>query len=106
MLTLLFIFYFLNSFATFVVLTGFHLVLSSATYFSIVSFCLTFCVCDLLSAGCRIIVPLASGVCSLLGKVYPGACVGFLMGGTGACPLVVELGLVPLVGRAVSRGVF
>ena len=28
------------------------------------------------------------------------------VGGTGACPLVVELDLVPLVGKAMSRGVF
>ena len=35
--------------------------------------------------------------------VGPGACAGFLVGGTAACPLV---GLVPLVGRAVLRDVF
>lgn len=28
------------------------------------------------------------------------------MAGTGACPLVGGVGLVPLVGRAMSRGVF
>ena len=56
--------------------------------FSIVSFCVTFSVCGLLSSGCRIIV-LASGVCPLVGEVGPGACAGLLVGGTGACPLVV-----------------
>lgn len=38
-----------------------------------------------------------------MGEVGPEACAGFLVRGTGACSLV---GLVPLVGRAVSRGVF
>ena len=45
---------------------------------------------------------MASGVYPMVGKVGPGFCEGFLMGGTGAFPLV-ELGLVPLVGRAVDR---
>lgn len=40
---------------------------------------------------------LASGVCCLVGKVYLEACAGFLVGGGGACPLV---------GRAISKGVF
>ena len=34
------------------------------------------------------------------------SCVGFLIGGTGACVLVVELGLFPLMSRAMSDGVF
>ena len=56
--------------------------------FLIVSFCLTFCVHGLLSADCRIVVPLPSGVRPLVGKAGPGACVGILLGMTGACPLV------------------
>ena len=44
-----------------VVLLGFYFVPSSETYSSAVSFYLTCCVCSL--TGCRIIVPLASGVC-------------------------------------------
>ena len=35
-----------------------------------------------------------------------GACVGFLVGGTGAGPLVGRAGTYPLVGKAVSRGMF
>lgn len=43
-----------------------YLIPSSETYFSVVSFCLIFCVSNLHSAGCRIIIPLASGVCPLV----------------------------------------
>ena len=68
---------------------GFYLAPSSATYFSVVSCCLTYCVCGLLSAGCRVVVPLASCVCLWVGGVGPVACVGFLVGGTGVCTLVV-----------------
>ena len=76
---------------------GFYLVSFSGIYFSSISFCLTFCVCVLFSAGCRIVAPLASGVFALVGEFSPWACAGFLVGGTGAYPLVVELVLVPLV---------
>lgn len=34
------------------------------------------------------------------------SCPFFLMGGIGACPWWLKLGLVPLVIRALSRGVF
>ena len=86
-----------------VVPVGFYLVPLSVTqtYFSVDSFCLTYCVYGLLSTGCRIVVPLASGVCPLVGEVRPGACAGFLVEGTGAL-WWAELGLVLLVGRAVS----
>ena len=57
-------------------------------------------------SGYRFVVPLASAVCPLVGQVVPGVCAGFLVGGTGAYSWWVELGLVPLVGRATSRGVF
>ena len=69
-------------------LVDFHLAPSSGTYFSVVSFCLTYCVCGLLFAGCSVIVSLACGVCPLVGDVGPGACVAFLVGETGACALV------------------
>ena len=76
-----------------VIFVGFYLVPSFATYFSVISFCLIYCVCDLLSTGCRIIVPLASGVCSLVAEVVPDACaIISLIGGltgvvvTKACP--------------------
>ena len=67
---------------------GFYLSPSSAAYFSVFSFCLTYCVYGLLSAGCRVIVPLASVVCPLVSEVGPGVSVGFLLGRTGACALV------------------
>ena len=38
-------------------------------------------------------------------QVGLGACAGFLVEGPGACPLVVELGLVLLMGSAVSKRV-
>ena len=78
---------------------GFYLLPSFATYFSVISFCLTFCVHGLLSTVCRIIVPLASGVCPLVGEVGPGACAGFLLGETGACPLVGGAGSCPSDGQ-------
>lgn len=79
-------------------------------YFSAISFCLTFSVCGLHSVDCRIVVPLASVVCPLMGEVGLGACVGFLVGEMGTYSLVgrvvLELDPIPLVERAVSRGVF
>ena len=45
---------------------------------------------------------LASGICPLVGEAGLEACAGFLVGGIGACPLV-QLGLVSLVGRTMSR---
>ena len=79
-------------------------------YFSAISFCLTFSVCGLHSAGCRIVVPLVSVVCPLMGEVGLGACVGCLVGEMGTYSLVgravLELDPIPLVERAVSRGVF
>lgn len=48
---------------------------------------------------------LPSGVCPPMGEANLGACAGFLVGGTGACPLVARAGFVPLVIRAIPRGV-
>ena len=81
--------------SSFVCVMVFYLVPSFATYFSLVSFCLIFCVCGLCSAGYRIIVTLASCVCPLVGEFGSGVCVGFLVGGTGACPLVGGAGSCP-----------
>ena len=58
------------------------------TYSSAVSFCLTFCVCDLRCLECRVVGPFASGVCLLVGEADLETCVGFLVGRPGACPLV------------------
>lgn len=60
----------------------------SGTHFSAVSLCLTFCVCGLQSEGCRIVVPLASSDCPMVGEVGPMTSSGFLVGGTVACSLV------------------
>ena len=51
---------------------SFYLAPSSATYFFVISFCLTSRVCGLLSAGCRTLV-LASDVCYLVSEVALGA---------------------------------
>ena len=83
---------------------GFYLVPSSGTYFSVISFCLTFCVCGLHFSGCRIIAPLAASVCSLVGEAGPGACAGFLVGGTGVCPLVDGAGPCPSGGQGYIKG--
>ena len=53
----------------------------------------------LLSAGCRVVVPLAFGVCPLVGEVGLGACVGFLVGGTDTCTLVCGSGPCPSCGQ-------
>ena len=45
----------------------------------------------------------SSGFCLLVDEAFLR---GFLVGGTGVCHWWVELSLVPLVGRAMSRGVF
>lgn len=68
-------------------LADFYLIPSSATYFSIISFCLTGCISSFLSADYSVIV-LASGVCPLMGEIGPLASVGFLVGGKVAYPLV------------------
>ena len=44
-------------------LVGFYLAPSSAVCFSVFSVCLTYCVWDLLFAGCRFVVPIVFGVC-------------------------------------------
>ena len=90
-----------------VVLLRFYLVPLSGTYSSADSFCLTFCDCGFHSIGCRVVVLL--GFCCL----PPGGwdwCKGLVQAswweGLVSAHLWVELGLVPLVGRALSRGVF
>ena len=44
---------------------GFYLAPSSALCFSVFSFCLSYCVLGLLSAGCRFVFPVVFGVCPL-----------------------------------------
>ena len=51
-----------------------------------------------------IVVLLASGVCPLVGEVGPGACAGFLVGGTGACLLVGGAGSCPSGGQGRVKG--
>ena len=73
------------------VLVGFYLAPSTAVYFSVFLFCLTYCVWGLLSqaASCSswnfLCLPPVGKVCSI-------GCVGFLLEGTGACFLVDESG--------------
>ena len=54
-------------------------------------------------SGCRSAISFASGVCPLVDEVVPGACAGFLLGGTDACPLCMGMVLIPLIGKAISR---
>jgi len=42
--------------------------------------------------GCRFVAPLFSGIYPLVDELGPGACMGFLVGATGACPLVGRAG--------------
>ena len=64
-----------------VVLVGFYFVPSLETYFFVTSFCQTYCACGLLSTGSRTVIPIASGVCPLVGDTGLEACVGFLVEG-------------------------
>ena len=70
------------------VLVGFYVAPSSAEYFSVVSFCLTYCVWG--SPFCRLQVH--NSPCfwclPLMGEVGSVACVGFLVEGHGSCILV------------------
>ena len=52
-------------------------------------------VCGLRSSGWKTVILPGSGVCPMLGEVDPGACAGFLVGGTSACPLVGGAGSCP-----------
>ena len=84
---------------------GFCLIPLSEAYFSVISFYLIFSICGLLPTGWRIIAPHVSCVCPLVGEAGPEAHGGFLVRGSGACPLWLELGLVLLMGSAVSKSV-
>ena len=88
------------------ILLGLYLVSSSGTYFSAISLCLTFSVYGVCFSGCRIVVPLHSGVLPLMDKATLGACAGFLVGGTSACSLVSRAGSCLSGGQNMSRGVF
>lgn len=71
-------------------------------YFFFISFCLVFCVCDLLSTGCRVVAPLASGTYPLVGEVDPGAYTNDLVGGTVPAHWWLELG--PSGGQGCFKG--
>ena len=62
------------------------------------------CVCGLHSTGCRTVVPLASSVCPI--RLFQGLVQASLWEGLVPACWWVELGLIPLVDQAVSRGVF
>ena len=62
---------------------GFYLALSSVAYFSVFSFCLTYCVWGLHLAGCRFVNPVVFGVFPQWVRL-----VQWLVEGTGACVLV------------------
>ena len=60
----------------------------------------------LLFIGYRILVPLVSVDCPLLGEFVPGTCVSFLVEDLWPALCWVELSLFPLMGRAASGDVF
>ena len=70
-------------------LLGFYFASPSATYFSVISFCLSYCFCGLLFTGGRVVVPFASVVCFLVGEIGPEACVSFLVAGLSVCAPVM-----------------
>ena len=82
----------------------FYLVPLSETHLSVISFCLIFCVCGLLSAGWRLIVPPASDICPLVGEIGSEASTRLLVGGTGTCPLVGGAGFCALGGQSRAMG--
>ena len=69
--------------------------------------CVCVCVC-VFDCFCifRIVTPIASSVCPLMDEVSPKACEGLLVVCTDAYSLVDETGVVPLMGRPQSVGVF
>ena len=86
-----------------VVLLDFYVVPLFGTYSSCISFCLTFCDCDFHSAGCKVVVLLASAVCHLVGEAKKFVQASWLEG-LAPAHWWVELGFVLLGGRAISRG--
>jgi len=70
-------------------LLGFYFASPSATYFSVISFCLSYCFYGLLFTGGRVLFPFASVVSPLVGEIGPGACGSFLVGGLSACALAI-----------------
>lgn len=88
-----------------IVFVGFYHVPLSETYFSLViSLYLNLYICGLLSAGCRVLVPLSSGCCPLLSNVSPGVCADFLVGATGAFPDWCGAGSCPSGGQGHVKG--
>ena len=67
-------------------------------------FVLTFCVCSLHYAGCRVEVPHPSRIWALVAEAGLEACAGFLVGGIGACPLEGRAGSRPSSGQGRMRG--
>ena len=89
-----------------VLVLEFYLVPSSGIYSSSVSFCLTFCVYGVCSAGCWIIIHSTSAICPLPGEAGLEACAGFLVGVLVPAHWCLELDPNHLVDRTMSRNVF
>ena len=81
--------------SSFIWSSGFYFASPSATYFSVISFCLSYCFYGLLFTGGRVVVPFASVVSPLVGETGPGACVSFLVGRLSDCALAIETGSFP-----------
>ena len=87
-------------------LVVFYLVPLSAMYFSVFSFCLTYCVCGLLFTGCRFVVPIVFGVCLPWLRLVQWVVWASWWRGLVPMFCLIRLDLVFLVGRTTSVGVF
>ena len=77
---------------------------SFGAYFSFFSLHLAFCICGLLLAALRFVASFVSCVYPLMDEVDAEVCLGYLMGGTGACPLISRAESSPSSGwDCVSR---
>ena len=65
---------------------------------------LSYLLFSLCSAGCRIVVHLASGVCPFMGEAGLEACKGFRLGGNGTCPLMDGAGSCSSCGQGHVKG--
>ena len=85
---------------------GFYLFPFSKTYFPVVSFCVNFHVCGLLTIGCSILIPLVSGFFPLEDEVGLGLCAASWLEDLVPSHSWADLDPFSLVVKAVSWHVF
>ena len=84
----------------------FYLAPSSAVYFSVFSFCLTYFVRGLLFADCRFVVPVVFGVCPQCVRLIHWVVLSFWWRGLVPVFWWMRLDSVFLAGRMASGGMF